>query len=156
LSKGMDWREYEGESNPIIPYEIVKYMHAILKEFKASLEQSPAVLARGKPMNPAGGANEGWARKPPTPFQGREEASKLTGTRITNFTAELLQYLAKTLNVQPLNDVMRCAEALEMHYIQARYPDARINDYRRWEAEEAIRCMEVVWSYVREVVGSVA
>ena len=50
---------------------------------------------------------------------------------------------------------MRCAEALEMHYIQARYPDARINDYRRWEAEEAIRCMEVVWNYVREVVGSV-
>jgi len=96
------------------------------------------------------------ARKPPTPFQGREEASKLTGTRITNFTAELLQYLAKTLNVQPPNDVMRCAEALEMHYIQARYPDARINDYRRWEAEEGIRCMEVVWSYVREVVGSVA
>ncbi|MFP3174115.1 MAG: HEPN domain-containing protein [Vulcanisaeta sp.] len=82
---------------------------------------------------------------------------KLTGTRpIIHSTAELLQYLAKTLNVQPLNDVMRCAEALEMHYIQARYPDARINDYRRWEAEEAIRCMEVVWSYVREVVGSVA
>jgi HEPN domain-containing protein len=82
---------------------------------------------------------------------------KLTGTwPITNFTAELLQYLAKTLNVQPPNDVMRCAEALEMHYIQARYPDARINDYRRWEAKEAIRCMEVVWSYVREVVGSVA
>ena len=82
---------------------------------------------------------------------------KLTGTRpITNFTAELLQYLAKTLNVQPPNDVVRCAEALEMHYIQARYPDARINDYRRWEAEEAIRCMEVVWNYVREVVGSVA
>jgi IS605 OrfB family transposase len=64
LSKGMDWREYEGESNPIIPYEIVKYMHAILKEFKASLEQSPAVLARGKPMNPAGGADEGRARTP--------------------------------------------------------------------------------------------
>jgi len=33
--------------------------------------------------------------------------------------------------------------------------DARINDYRRWETEEAIRCMEVVWNYVREVVGSV-
>jgi len=64
LRKRMDWREYEGESNPIIPYTTVQYLHAILKEFKAS-EQSPAVLARGKPMNPAGRADEGRARKPP-------------------------------------------------------------------------------------------
>gem|GEM_PF-1696705 len=121
------------------------------EECKGQSKAKPAMLARGKPMNPARGANEGRARKPP---KKREEAS---GTRpITHSTAELLQYLAKTLNVQPSNDVMRCAEALEMHYIQARYPDACINDYRRWEAEEAIRCMEVVWSYVREVVGSVA
>jgi len=63
LSKNMNWREYEGESNPLVPNEIVKYMHAILKEFKAS-EQSPAVLARAKPMNPARQADEGRARKP--------------------------------------------------------------------------------------------
>ena len=82
---------------------------------------------------------------------------KLTETRpITHSTAELPQYLAKTLNAQPPSDVVRCAEALEVHYIQARYPDARINDYRHWEAEEAVRCMEVVWNHVREVVGSVA
>jgi len=37
-----------------------------MKRIKAS-EQSPAVLARGKPMNPARGANEGWARAPPRP-----------------------------------------------------------------------------------------
>jgi IS605 OrfB family transposase len=60
----MNWREYEGKSNPLIPYPIVQYLHAMLKTFTAS-EQSPAVLARGGPMNPAGGANEGWARKPP-------------------------------------------------------------------------------------------
>jgi len=36
----------------------VKYIHAALKTFTAS-EQSPAMLARGKPMNPARGANEG-------------------------------------------------------------------------------------------------
>jgi IS605 OrfB family transposase len=64
LRKRMDWGEYEGESNPLAPHPIVKYLHAVLKEFKAS-EQSPAVLARGTPMNPARGANEGWARKPP-------------------------------------------------------------------------------------------
>jgi IS605 OrfB family transposase len=98
LRREMNWGEHEGKSNTIIPKYIIQHLHATLKEFKAS-EQSPAMPARGKPMNPAGGANEGWARKPPTPFQGREEASKLTGTRITNFTAELLQYLAKTLNV---------------------------------------------------------
>jgi len=144
--KNMNWRKHEGKSNPIVPWNITHLLLLLMRNAKASLEQSPAMLARGSPMNPAGGANEGWARKPPTLFQGREEASKLTGTRITNSTAELLQYLAKTLNVQPPNDVVRCAEALEMHYIQARYPDARINDYRRWEAEEAIRCMEVVWS----------
>jgi IS605 OrfB family transposase len=72
LRRKMDWREYEQKSNPLIPYSIVQYLRAILKTFTAS-EQSPAVLARGKPMNPARGANEGWARKPPTPFQGREE-----------------------------------------------------------------------------------
>ncbi|PLC68296.1 hypothetical protein B7L70_04000, partial [Vulcanisaeta sp. EB80] len=64
LRKKMNWREY-GKSNPLVPHEIVQYLHATLKEFKASLEQSPAVLARGDPMNPARGADEGWARKPP-------------------------------------------------------------------------------------------
>ena len=54
----MNWREYEGKSNPLIPQNIVKYIHATLKEFKASFEQSPAVLARGTPMNPAREANE--------------------------------------------------------------------------------------------------
>jgi len=64
MKREMDWREYEGKSNPLIPYSLVQYIHATLREFKAS-EQSPAMPARGSPMNPAGGANEGWARKPP-------------------------------------------------------------------------------------------
>ena len=67
----MNWREYEDESNPIIPYEIVTLLQHIMENAKAS-EQSPAVLARGKPMNPAGRADEGWARSPPK----KEEASK--------------------------------------------------------------------------------
>jgi len=61
----MNWRKHENKSNPIIPYTTVQHLHAMLKTFTASLEKSPAVLARGKPMNPAGGADEGWARKPP-------------------------------------------------------------------------------------------
>jgi len=64
LRREMEWEEYEGKSNPIIPYPIMQYLHAMLKTFMAS-EESPAMLARGKPMNPAGEANEGWARKPP-------------------------------------------------------------------------------------------
>jgi IS605 OrfB family transposase len=66
LSKNMNWRKHEGESNPLVPHEIVNYIHAVLRTFTAS-EQSPAMPARGKPMNSAGGANEGRARKPPTP-----------------------------------------------------------------------------------------
>ncbi len=64
LRKRMDWGEYEGESNPLVPHPIVQYLHAILKTFMAS-EQSPAVLAWGNPMNPAREAYESWARKPP-------------------------------------------------------------------------------------------
>jgi len=71
LSKNMNWRKHENKSNPIIPYTTVQHLHAILRAFTAS-EQSPAMLARGSPMNPARGANEGWARKPPA-LQGGEE-----------------------------------------------------------------------------------
>jgi len=58
LRKRMDWREYEGESNSLIPYFIVKYLHAVLKTFTAS-EQWPAMLARAKPMNHHRIQNEG-------------------------------------------------------------------------------------------------
>ena len=36
LRREINWREYEGRSNPLVPHEIVKYMHAVLKTFKAS------------------------------------------------------------------------------------------------------------------------
>jgi IS605 OrfB family transposase len=74
LRREINWREHEDNSNPIIPKYIIQHLYAILKEFKAS-EENPAVLARGNPMNPAGRADEGWARKPPTPFQDREGVS---------------------------------------------------------------------------------
>jgi IS605 OrfB family transposase len=54
----MNWREYEGKHNPVIPQNIVQYIHAVLKTFTASKE-SPAVLARGKPMNHHRMQNEG-------------------------------------------------------------------------------------------------
>jgi IS605 OrfB family transposase len=70
MRKRMDWRKHENKSNPLTPYTTVQYLHAMLKIFTAS-EESPAVLARGNPMNPAREANEGWARKPPKKEEAR-------------------------------------------------------------------------------------
>jgi IS605 OrfB family transposase len=64
LRKKMGWREHEGSSNPLIPYTTVQYLHAMLKTFTAS-EQSPAMLARGNPMNPTGCKMKVAARTPP-------------------------------------------------------------------------------------------
>ncbi|WP_148682945.1 HEPN domain-containing protein [Pyrobaculum ferrireducens] len=82
---------------------------------------------------------------------------RATGSRpLSHSISELLSYVAKVFGRSLPEDVVRCAESLESHYVQARYPDARLNDYRRWEAEEAVKCMEVVWGYVREVAGGFA
>jgi IS605 OrfB family transposase len=78
LRKRMDWREHEEKSNPLIPYPIVHHLYATLREFMASLEKSPAVLARGKPMNPTRGADEGGGEETSHAPQGREEASSTT------------------------------------------------------------------------------
>jgi IS605 OrfB family transposase len=58
LRKKMGWREYEQKSNSLIPYGIVTLLQHIMENTKAS-EESPAVPARGKPMNPTGEADEG-------------------------------------------------------------------------------------------------
>ncbi len=47
---------------------------------------------------------------------------------MTHAVSELLAYLAKALGRLVPEDVMRCAEALETQYIQARYPDARVSE----------------------------
>jgi len=65
LRKKMDWGEYEDRHNPLVPYGIVTLLQRIMRNTRASFEQSPAVLARGTPMNPAREANEDWARVPP-------------------------------------------------------------------------------------------
>lgn len=78
---------------------------------------------------------------------------KFSGSRpITHSTYELLQYLVKILSKEVPQEVTRCAELLEQHYVQARYSDARINDYRRWEA---VRRMDLVRDYVQQVVGGI-
>jgi len=87
LRKRMDWGEYEDRHNPLVPYGIVILLQRIMRNTRASLERSPAMLTRGTPMNPARGANEDWARTPPrskaTPtLQNGEEASQ-SSTRTT-------------------------------------------------------------------------
>ena len=58
MKREMNWRKHENKSNPIIPHPIMQYIHAMLKTFTAS-EESPAVLARGSPMNHHRMQNEG-------------------------------------------------------------------------------------------------
>jgi len=79
MKREMNWREYEGNSNPLIPHEIVKHIHAVLKTFKAS-EESPAMLARGKPMNHHRMQNEGG---------GEETSQKRRRPEITKRTLDL-------------------------------------------------------------------
>jgi len=82
LRKKMDWGEYEDRHNPLVPYGIVILLQRIMRNTRASFEQSPAMLTRGSPMNPARGANEDWARTPPrskttpTPQNGEEASSR--------------------------------------------------------------------------------
>ena len=67
----------------------------------------------------------------------------------------ILSELAEALEAAGINvpgEVKRCCRSLEEHYLQARYPDARVNEYGRDEAEEALRCMEVVRRFVEEVL----
>jgi len=54
----VNWNVHEGDSNPIIPYLIVQYLWYVLTIFTAS-EESPAMLARGNPMNRHRMQNEG-------------------------------------------------------------------------------------------------
>jgi IS605 OrfB family transposase len=71
LRKNMNWREYEGKSNLLVPYGIVTLLQHIMENAKAS-EQSPAVLARGKPMNHHRIQNEGGGEE--TSQKGRRSA----------------------------------------------------------------------------------
>jgi len=72
LRKKMDWREYEQKSNSLIPYGIVILLQHIMENAKAS-EESPAMLARGKPMNPTGEANEGGGEETTQKGGGQEK-----------------------------------------------------------------------------------
>ncbi|MEA2074807.1 MAG: HEPN domain-containing protein [Euryarchaeota archaeon] len=64
----------------------------------------------------------------------------------THSLVELLRIIEK-LGYEVPEDVMKCAKELGEHYTQARYPDARITEYEKEDAEKAIRCMEEILEY---------
>ncbi len=76
----------------------------------------------------------------------------ITGAKpYTHLLTELAEAL-QAAGIDVPEEVKRCCISLEEHYLQARYPDARMNEYRRDEAEEALKCMEVIGRFVEEVL----
>ncbi|MEZ0319667.1 MAG: HEPN domain-containing protein [Pyrobaculum sp.] len=74
---------------------------------------------------------------------------KEAGARpVTHSLYEMAKRLAQLRGASLGEDVARCAKALEEHYIQARYPDARLGPYEKWEAEQCLECMEAIWRWV--------
>ncbi|MBD3408217.1 MAG: HEPN domain-containing protein [Candidatus Lokiarchaeota archaeon] len=63
---------------------------------------------------------------------------------------ELMESLSST-GVEVPRDIMNCIRDLGEHYLQARYPDARVAEYTEQEAREAIECMEVCLDFLRRV-----
>ncbi|MGC8582986.1 MAG: HEPN domain-containing protein [Thermoproteus sp.] len=47
-------------------------------------------------------------------------------------------------------EVVRCAKYLTEQYVGSRYPDARMLEHDREDAEECIKCLEVVWNSVQK------
>ncbi|GAB6943478.1 HEPN domain-containing protein [Vulcanisaeta sp. JCM 14467] len=84
-----------------------------------------------------------------TEFYLKGRLIELTGSRLyTHSIIALLNQVDSILN-KPLNDeVIRCAKLLTEQYIGSRYPDARMLDYDRTDAEDCVKCMEMVMSYV--------
>jgi HEPN domain-containing protein len=63
---------------------------------------------------------------------------------------ELIAALEAT-GISVPKEIKDCIKELGEHYLQARYPDARVTDYTKSEAEEAINCMEVTVDFLRKI-----
>ena len=75
---------------------------------------------------------------------------KKTGFRpYTHSITDLLDSIPEFAEVP---DEVRDCESIEEHYVQARCPDARLNDYRLEEAETAVRYAEVIIDFVERLL----
>ena len=71
---------------------------------------------------------------------------KEVGARpMTHSLYEMAKRLSALKNAELGEEAAKCAKALEQHYVQSRYPDARIGEYERWEAETCLKCLEEIW-----------
>lgn len=72
-----------------------------------------------------------------------------TGMRpYTHSLIELIDLL-KAIGLEVAPEVEECVKELEPHYLQARYPDARLREYAEEEAARAVECMEVILDFLR-------
>ncbi|NWF96873.1 MAG: HEPN domain-containing protein [Candidatus Thorarchaeota archaeon] len=63
---------------------------------------------------------------------------------------ELFAALAST-GLKVPDNVSGCTRLLSGHYLQARYPDARLDPYTSEESTTALECMEVILDFLRRV-----
>jgi len=74
-----------------------------------------------------------------------------TGSRpYTHSVYHLVKMLSEVLGTELEEDVARCAKYLTEQYIVSRYPDARMLDYDREDAEQCIKCLEKIWTSVEK------
>lgn len=66
---------------------------------------------------------------------------------MTHSLYEMAKRLSMIKNIEIGEGVALCAKALEQHYVQSRYPDARVSDYEQWEAEHCLKCLEEIWRW---------
>jgi len=67
---------------------------------------------------------------------------------LTHSLCEMAKRLGQVRAVELSEDVAKCAKSLEEHFVQAMYPDARLGSCGRWEAEECLRCLEMLWRWI--------
>jgi len=67
---------------------------------------------------------------------------------LTHSLLDMAKRLAQLRGVQLPEEVAVCAKTLEEHYIQARYPDARLGSYEEWEAKRCLECLEALWQWI--------
>ena len=76
------------------------------------------------------------------------KALLITKTGYKPLTHSITELLDAVSEIQRVPDEVYECRRIEEHYIQARYPDARMNEYTREEAEEVVKCAEVILSFV--------
>ncbi|AAL64272.1 HEPN domain-containing protein [Pyrobaculum aerophilum] len=74
---------------------------------------------------------------------------EVTGARLyTHSILQLLTVLYQTLGRELSEELVRCAKYLTEQYIGSRYPDARMLEYDKDDAEQCIKCMEMIFTNV--------